>query len=380
MRPWSEQMPIGLGGLDCDSLEKLSLAAALGRALRLDRSGLEDHLLARTTLGSWIELSALCLSRDDRSLVFATSGSTGEPKMCDQPLELLEQETCYLADLFADRRRIVSAVSSRHIYGFLFTVLLPLKLGVPLHRRLDRSTVTLAADLLPGDLLIGFPDFWRLAAQSIDVFPPDVKGVTSTAALPAELGASLARLGLGSLTEIYGSTETAGLGWRIVSEPSFTLFPYWSRLADGGETLARLHPDGSRTLHVPQDHLHWLGDGSFMPAGRRDEALQVAGINVYPSRIAALLERHPAVAAASVRRMRPEEGDRLKAFIVPRDSNDSQPRLAELLAHWANENLTSAERPKSFSFGSHLPRDALGKTIDWDMDVHRADSTDAAQI
>jgi 4-coumarate--CoA ligase (photoactive yellow protein activation family) len=367
-RPWPEQMPIGEAGLGCDSLEKLSLAAVLGRALRLDRSGLEDHLLVRTTLGAWVELASICLSRDDSSLVFSTSGSTGEPKPCEHPLALLEQETAFLAELFADRRRIVSAVPSHHIYGFLYSVLLPARLRVPVSRRLDRSTVALAGDLVPGDLVIGFPDFWRLAAHSVDEFPPDVDGVTSTAPFPGALGETLARLGLGRLSEIYGSSETAGLGWRPVGESAFELFPYWSRAEDvGGEVLARCLPDGSESRQVPQDHLFWSEDGRFVPQGRRDEAFQVGGVNVHPSRIAAALTRHPAVAAASVRPMRPEEGNRVKAFIVPREPWIDQAGLAEILARWADETLSPAERPKSFRFGSQLPRDSLGKASDWDI-------------
>jgi 4-coumarate--CoA ligase (photoactive yellow protein activation family) len=367
-RPWPEQMPIGEAGLGCDSLEKLSLAAVLGRALRLDRSGLEDHLLARTSLGAWVELAGICLSRDDSSLVFSTSGSTGEPKPCEHPLALLDQETDFLAELFADRRRIVSVVPSHHIYGFLYSVLLPAKLRVPVSRRLDRSTVALAGDLVPGDLVIGFPDFWRLAAYSVDAFPPDVDGVSSTAPFPGALGDSLVRLGLSRLTEIYGSSETAGLGWRAVSDPAFALFPYWSR-ADyvGGDVLARRLPDGSESRQVAQDHLVWSADGRFVPRGRRDEAFQVGGLNVHPSRIAAALERHPAVAAANVRPMRPEEGNRVKAFIVPRDPCADQAGLAQMLARWADETLSPAERPKSFRFGSELPRDAMGKAADWDI-------------
>ena len=363
-RPWPELLAIGEAGLGCDSLEKLSLAAALGRALRLDRSGLEDHLLARTTLGSWIELAALCLSREDGSLVFSTSGSTGEPKYCEHPLELLEQEVDFLAGLFADRRRIVSVVSSRHIYGFLFSVLLPARLGVPVHRRLDRSTVGLGADLLAGDLLIGFPDFWRLAGRSVDHFPAGVEGVTSTAPLPRDIPGVLTTLGLGRLVEIYGSSETAGIGWRPASEENFTLFPYWSR---SSETLVRRLPGGNESLYAPPDRLDWTTPRQFSAQGRLDDAVQVGGHNVHPARIAALLESHPAVAAASVRLMRPDEGDRMKAFIVPSEPCADTARLAEILARWADESLTPAERPKSFRFGSALPRNPIGKAADWEI-------------
>ena len=61
-------------------------------------------------------------------------------------------------------------------------------------------------------------------------------------------------------------------------------------------------------------------DGRFLvPLKRRDACVQVAGINVYPKHVEKILSQHPAVKTCRVRLMRPEEGTRLKAFVVLQD-------------------------------------------------------------
>ena len=60
---------------------------------------------------------------------------------------------------------------------------------------------------------------------------------------------------------------------------------------------------------TPPDQLHFFEDGTFLVGGRVDGAVQIAGANVFPSVIADRLRAHHAVAAASVRTMRPEEGE-----------------------------------------------------------------------
>ena len=362
-RPWPESLDLGEAGLGVDSLEKLALASALGQALRLDRSGLDDHLLARTSIGSWVDLAEICLERFDSSMVFLTSGSAGQPKPCEHSLAGLHQEAAFLAELFADRKRVVAAVSCRHIYGFLFTVLLPGLLGIPVWRRLDKSTIGLAPQLRPGDLVIGFPDFWRLASASPDRPPPDVVAVSSTAPLPQDAEESLAARGFSRLIEIYGASETAGIGWRQAPRAAFELFPFWTR--GEGAALIRHLPDGQRREAVVQDRLEWHSDHSFRPAGRLDDAFQVGGVNVHPQRVAKVLASHPHVAEAVVRLMRPEEGNRVKAFIVPRHPASDEADLARELDGWAAIRLSAPERPKSYRFGAMLPRDALGKLADW---------------
>ena len=63
--------------------------------------------------------------------------------------------------------------------------------------------------------------------------------------------------------------------------------------------------------------------------------------------------------------MRPDEGDRLKAFVVPVATTAHEDALRLELRRFATASLSPAERPGAYAFGSALPRGAMGKLADW---------------
>lgn len=109
----------------------------------------------------------------------------------------------------------------------------------------------------------------------------------------------------------------------------------------------------------------WIDEDSFRPVGRIDQAVQVAGINVFPAQVAPVLREHAGVLDAAVRLMRADEGGRLKAFIVPREPLACCDALRRALVAWVSERLDTSARPMAFSFASKLPRQANGKLADW---------------
>ncbi|MDR2605013.1 MAG: hypothetical protein LBC55_06655, partial [Desulfovibrio sp.] len=115
------------------------------------------------------------------------------------------------------------------------------------------------------------------------------------------------------------------------------------------------------------DRLVWRDERHFEPRRRKDKAVQVAGINVFPEQVAEVLRGHPQVADCAVRLMRPEEGGRLKAFVVPRQDLVAVTRLMRELRRLITDRLEPAARPKSIRFGKRLPRTASGKAADWDI-------------
>ena len=112
------------------------------------------------------------------------------------------------------------------------------------------------------------------------------------------------------------------------------------------------------------DRINLRDDGSFLLAGWQDGMVQVGGINVSLSRVAALLRARPGVADAAVRLMRPDEGMRLKAFIVAAPGAALEVMRQELEG-WIEMNLPTVERPKALMFGRALPTNELGKSVDW---------------
>nr|WP_229482225.1 AMP-binding protein [Massilia sp. JS1662] len=393
--PWPSDTEF-VRDLGVDSLELMGLGTALVEALHLQRDGIDEQLLARPCLGDWIASARTGLEAGLRAgadgeapaLTFRTSGSSGSPKRCTHALAMLEQEVAVLAPLVPGRRRILSAVPSHHIYGFLFTVLLPRTLAgagsvavgdpvdalepaevaEPLEVIDVRRAVpaTLAALVCPGDLVVAHPGWWEAAARVMPAFDGDIVGVTSTAPCPDALADTLAAAGL-RLLQVYGSSETAGVGWRDRADAPFTLLPYWTR-TDDAAGLARTLPDGTVRRYPLQDRLDWADGTRFLPAGRVDEAVQVGGMNVFPAYVADVLALHPHVREAAVRLMRPDEGRRLKAFVVAEPGADADVLRAELPG-WIAERLTAPERPVAWTFGPRLPRQASGKPADWIIDA-----------
>lgn len=364
-QPWSGDLPLDHGGLDGDSLELLALATAVAEATHMHRSGVEDYLLAHRTLGDWAAIVATSLEHFSGEMTFRSSGTTGVPVSSSHELGALVQEIRELARLLPERRRLLCAVPAHHIYGFLFSVLLPAELGIPVLDIRSRVPAGLSTQLRAGDLVVGHPTFWAAFARTVPAVPAGVTGVTSTAPCPPELAAELIAHGLERLVQVYGSSETSGIGWRATPDGDYHLLDHWRRR--GETTLIRSLPDGSEREHALPDRLCWSGERRFRLAGRRDGAVQVGGINVVPSDVAARLREHPAIREAAVRAMRPEEGSRLKAFIVPREDPSSSRHLVAELTEWCNTHLAVAERPKSFTFGECLPRGALGKLADWPL-------------
>lgn len=363
--PWRDDMLIG-HDLGADSLELMALASALAEAVHMHESGIEDYLLARQTIGDWVSITQTSLSRFSTNMTFRTSGSTGIPKACMHPLESLWQEVGELMPLVQRPDRIFSAVPSHHIYGFLFTILLPHRCGLAADAVINlrsSSTARLAYQLRAGDLVVGHPEFWRAAARTVPAFAPGVTGVTSTAPCPDSITAAIEQAGLTTLLQVYGSSETAGIGWRDDAAQPYTLFSYWHR--DEARTGRIVRDRDPGTHFACQDTLLWLDERRFMPTGRVDEAVQVGGINVFPQRVRREILQHPAVLDASVRLMHPAEGNRLKAFIVPRDANSDLQTLHLALDAWLRDRLSAPERPRALSFGAILPTDARGKLADW---------------
>lgn len=351
-------------GLGCDSLEQLWLASAANEMFHLYEAGGEQSLLSLDTFGAWADVVAGALAAGTQGVTFSTSGSTAAPKRCAHRWADLELEMDALAGMFADRTRIVALAPAHHIYGFLFTAMLPSRLRVPVLDATALSAGELGRTLAPGDLVVTFPERWLYVERSLPSFPAGVIGTTSTAPCPAWLPAALAAKGLGALVEIYGSSETAGIGTRRWPEPAYSLMPHWRRMPGVAPGEAERLMSVTGVSVEAKDRLVFGTERTFVVDARIDGAVQVGGVNVVPEQVAERLRVHPAVREARVRLMRPEEGSRLKAFVVPAPEHEGFAE-ADLLSWIDGAFPVAAERPRQVTFGSALPVGPLGKPADW---------------
>jgi long-chain acyl-CoA synthetase len=354
---------IGAGALGTDSLDLLNLAGAVAEMFHLHETGVEEYLLRYRTVANWSEIVQVSLQKKAEHITFRSSGSTGSPKRCTHRLARLGAEAREHAERHPDCRRVLSMIPSHHIYGFIWAALLPRHLDIPVVDVRLWSPSRIAREIQGRDLLLGVPANWSLLARGIDLFPKGVCGISSGAPCPPALFDQVRRAGV-DLTEIYGSSETAGIGFRQSADEPFTLLPHWKR-TDSADWLTPGQQDAeSMSIPLP-DYVGWESDRTFRVAGRRDGAVQVNGNNVFPGKVADVMRSCPGVRDCGVRLMRVEEGDRLKAFIVW-DQEMVQPERAEdTLRRWAEQNLQPFERPATYKFGGSLPVNDMNKFADW---------------
>lgn len=354
--------------LQADSLELMALATRVNTYFHMHESGIEDYLLRHRRLCDWAELVEKARGMGARDITFNTSGSTGKPKQCTQAWDTLVGEIQYFHTHFEQLlkqpiTRIVALTPPHHIYGFLFSILMAEQANVPVIRGQTALAMVQRNDLQDGDLIVGFPSVWQHLSQQGIEYKANIIGLTSTGPCDPAVIHELKGQGLPHVVEIYGSSETSGIGWRTRPEDPFTLLPRWQKVSDTDDQLLDGHHQTQVTL---SDRLDWVDDRHIRPTGRKDSAVQVAGVNVFPARIATQLTELPEVANAAVRLMRPEEGERLKAFVVPADPSADETALRQQLTAWCEQHLNTEERPRAFRFGPQLPVNSLNKPADWD--------------
>ncbi len=352
---------IGEDVLGIDSLMLLDLVGVVNRYFCLSDTGAEDLLLIHRTVGEWARIVLAHFERVgvQAGVGFETSGSTGSPKRIVHSRLDLEDEVKECLDAVLTPvpagGRILACVPPRHIYGFLWGVLLAERAGaetVELHRSAGDALLRMAQ---PGDIVIGTPFTWERAAQAGRRLPAGVTGVTSAGPSTEATWAAAADLGVERLVEVYGSTETGGLGWREAWGVPFRLSGRFHR--EGGGLRWR-----SSGREVPlQDQLAWRDGSHFTVQGRLDTVVQVAGTNVSMEDVVRVLRAVAGVSDAIVRL----DGERLAALVVPDLPDAPTEDLEDALRAAANRHLCAAARPDRYTFARQIPRTDMGKVARW---------------
>ena len=354
-------------GLALDSLACLQLATAAAVWCNAQDTGFEDLFLSKRNAQGWADAMQRARSAGARGFTFSTSGSTGKRQHIRHAYDSLMAEAHSWALVLRASalpvHRIVTLVPCHHIYGFIWGVLVPKALDVPV---VEVSHEALP-ELLAGDLLVGVPDQWQWLAGSVSAGSAPVQGVTSTAPMSGPVhqrlitadGATPPRLA--RLLQIYGSTETGGIGWRDDPDAPYSLAPGRSRGAGGEVEL--LLPRGALVPLTLEDEVRWTGANQFELLRRTDHCVQVGGHNVSLVWVREQLLAYPGVEDASVRLDTAAPFPRLKAFVVLKAQANQA--LQTGLQEWALENLPWYAALGSICYGADLPRNAMGKPSDW---------------
>lgn len=297
--------------------------------------------------------------QQNRFVQLATSGSTGTPKQCLYTEKMMEIEGVSVGKHFQHAKRFITLTPRQHLYGLSFAVFFSSLFKIPCQPLVPIPLQPWFSLLRCGDVVAGFPLFWEYFLKADNKFPSGVTAVTSTGPCPKGLFDRLKQAGAEQVIELYGASETGGIGVRYSEEEPFQINDFWEVSIDG----SKIHREGIEGWLSFPDKVQFVPPRGIFPLKRMDRVVQVAGVNVSLKHVEEVLQQHPAVKACRVRLMRPDEGKRLKAFIVLNLGYNEQ-SLADIRIN-LSKHLSSHELPRSFTFGESLPVNEMGKDSDW---------------
>lgn len=276
---------------------------------------------------------------------FAAAGGAGPGYA--HPAAEIYADAAAAANLLSGRRRILSVVSPHSLIGFVLTVLAPNLQGVPTVDARALDPESLGRSLQFGDALVATPTLWRYLVREGLRAPDNAMAVLFGEPSAPELSAAMRQAGFGAQREVYGSTQTGVIAWRDSPADPFVLFDHWRRR---GDALERCCADGSRSPVEPMDRFAWERERAFRLGGRRDGAVQIGAVNVFPDAIAALIAAHPGVATCDITVSRhPDGANRLIASIRLKDGAVSE-TAARSIDNWCRARLKAHERPRVYNF------------------------------
>jgi len=293
----------------CDSLALVTLATAVGEYFGVKKSGLEENFVRYRDFVSWVDIVHDSLEYYSEGITFFTSGTTGEPKRVFHSMESLYREAEYLAKLLGGAKSIAAFVRPHHIYGFLYTIALPKIMGIEVDYK-EPLPSSEFFDTPSDSLLVSTPMLYDIVVEQERRFAKNIRAISSTQELKTETKEQLLALGVERVIEIYGSSETLGIGYKEQNAETFRLFEYLER-------------DSLKTL---QDHLVWKNEREFSLGGRLDGAIKERGYLVDTKTYEARIERLSGIQKCELLWSKGE----LVAFITPSDKKEAMQSIAQM--------------------------------------------------
>jgi acyl-coenzyme A synthetase/AMP-(fatty) acid ligase len=300
----------------------------------------------------------------DRKIAIAfTSGSTGEPKRYLRTWGALLHET-----RVAGRRLglaagqggyVVATVPPQHMYGFVYSVMLPIQFGYVLEAERpfypDDIRRVLASHAHPG-ILVTTPVHIRACVLDAARLPPLAFILTSTAPLDKDLAAQAERDFSTRVMEFYGSTETGAIASRrqADSEPWRVFDDIHVSQDEAGFRVDAAYFTSPMLL---SDSVQVLNDKEFVLYGRNTDLIKIAGKRISLGD----LNRH----------LLAIEGVQDGTFFLPDASGGREARLTafvvapgrsrDAILKALRQHIDPVFLPRPLRLVESLPRNATGK-------------------
>ncbi len=221
-----------------------------------------------------------------------TGGSTGAPRSWSKTADNLFAEAFYLSRRYRinDKDLIAATVSPYHIYGLLFSIIIPL---------ISSAAVLSDTPSFPGEISAAVMNNSATILASVPVHYRVLKGrktsngslrmaFSSAGMLPRADNEEFCRQNNVPVVEVYGSTETGGIAARVRSKGEESFSPFetvdWQRRHDNFYVRsAYIAADACRDengFFAVNDRIEDGPDNSFFLKGRSDAVTKVGGKRV----------------------------------------------------------------------------------------------------
>ncbi len=331
-------------------------------------------------------------------VVILTSGTTGAPKGAARPQSDSVEPAAALFSKIPLKARETTMIAAPmfHSWGYAhFLLSLPLLSTLVLRRKFDPEETLQAIAQHRASALVVVP----VMLQRILELPPETIArydvsclkviAVSGSALPGELATRVMDTFGEVLYNLYGSTEVA---WATIATPEdLRAAPGTAGRPPLGTVVKLLDEQGremprgevGRIFVANEFQFEGYTDGGgkeivggmmrtgdvgrldsagrLFVEGRDDEMIVSGGENVFPREVEDLLADHEQIEEVAVVGVEDEQfGQRLKAFVVPRNGNQL---TAEAVQEYVKENLARFKVPREVVFVQELPRNATGKIL-----------------
>ena len=317
-----------------------------------DLSSDDLAVVANQYLGDWVSIVRDSLIKKACRLTFSPAGREPNQQGCVHQTDQIFEDAAAAANLFHGRRRLLSLVAPHSLLGFVLTVITPNLQRIPSLDVRASSPAELTSALEFGDVIVATPTLWRYILEQGVTAPDNTMGVYFGEPMAPELAADMRQAGFGAQRELYGTTENGLIAWRDSPTEPYVLFDHWRR---DDENLLRVPPaDGARPI-APMDELNWSDNKRFNLAGRRDGAVQIGAVNIFPDKIAKALARHRDIEECVIEIRQHKGGvNRVIANIKLKPAIQPAEAIVRDINIFCRSNLRAQERPSIFHFRKDL--------------------------
>ena len=302
-----------------------------------------------------------------------TSGSTGHPKAVLQRMKEFEEDNAFVISKWGNefwKRKVCSCVNQHHIYGLLFSVVLPFAAGIPFRR--NRITIPTEFKGLTDDsyVIVAVPAFLKRTVeeetQSFGLKNPFI--FTSGGVLTPDVAKKTDQIMGFWPIEVYGSTETSGIAYRQ-SKNGLEWTPF-----DNAEL--RQNADGCLIIRSPYisdpagfetaDLVEIFPDGRFLLKGRADSIVKIEEKRISLTEVENRLNQNPYIKDSCVIAMA-DRRQYLAAAVVlspagaEKFAASEKFEINQYFRNYLAGFFESVVLPRKWRYVEAIPQNAMGK-------------------